>query len=251
MRRRILLLLLSIAVIAGFVRLGIWQLARADYKEDLLAHSRHVLEERKPDMLAAATDAPAPASEADAYEWAAGAGHFLPLPVIRLDNQVRNSVPGIRVYRVFQPTGARRAILVELGWRPLPSHQDIPPEPTPPEVTQLRGLLSPPPVAGLHLGAAAVQRQPDGSLLLVWLDPDKVAQALKLKNGLSARVLRLDPLLRFGYKRDLNVLSGTLPPEQHRGYAVQWFGMAIALLVVTIVVARRKPRRPPDEESAA
>lgn len=247
---RILLLLFSLACIAGFVRLGIWQLERADYKESLLAHSRQVLEERRADLLAAATDAAAPAGEAEAYEWAAGAGHFLPQPVIRLDNQVRNGIPGIRIYRVFQPDGARRAILVELGWRPLPSRQEIPAEPAAPDLVQVRGMLSPPPVAGLHVGGAPVQRQPDGSLMLVWLDPEKVAAALKLKNGLSPRVLRLDPSIRVGYKRDLAVLSGTLPPEQHRGYAVQWFGMAIALLVTTLLVARRKSRPTTGEEAA-
>ncbi|HTA65471.1 MAG TPA: SURF1 family protein [Xanthomonadaceae bacterium] len=252
MRLRILLLLLSVSCILGFVRLGIWQIDRADYKEDLLAHARQVLVERKADVLAAAADAPAPDSEADAYEWAAGSGHFLPLPVIRLDNQVRNGIPGIRVYRVFQPDGARHAVLVELGWRPLPSHLDMPAEPAPPAITQVHGLLSPPPVPGISLGGSAIQRQPDGSLLLIRLDPDKLAPELKLAKGLAPRVLRLDPSMRVGYKRDLAVLSGTLPPEQHRGYAVQWFGMAIALLVTTIVVMRRKPQRKtdPNEESA-
>lgn len=247
MMRRILLLLLSVSIIAGFVRLGIWQIDRAEYKENLLAHSREAISERKPDLLSAATDAPDFATEADAYEWAAGPGHFLATPPIRLDNQVRHGIPGIRVYRVFQPDGARHAILVELGWRALPDRTQMPPEAAPPVVTQARGLLSPPPVAGLHLGKGAIQPQPDGSLLLVRLDPEQVAQALKLKNGLAPRVLRLDPGMKIGYRRDLAILSGTLPPEQHRAYAVQWFGMAIALAVITIVVARRKPRPAADK----
>lgn len=241
--RRALLWLLAIAVVAGFVKLGIWQVHRAQYKENLLAQSRQILSERKPDLLSMAADAPAPASEADAYEWAAGSGHFLPLPPIRLDNQIRNGVAGIRVYRIFQPDNAMHAILVELGWRPLPSHEQIPPEPAPPEVKVLRGLLTPPPVAGIRLGGNGIQKQADGSLLLVWMNPDRIAEALKLKGGLAPRVLRLDPTLKIGYKRDLSVLSGTLPPERHRAYAVQWFGLALALTIVTLVVARRDWRR--------
>lgn len=245
--RRALLLLLSAAIVAGFVRLGIWQVHRAQYKEGLLEHSREVISERKPDLLSMAADAPAPATEADAYEWAAGPGHFLPLPPIRLDNQIRNGIAGVRVYRVFQPDGAQHAILVELGWRAVPSREQMPPEPaSPPEAHTIRGLLTPPPVAGLKLGKTGIQKQPDGSLLLVWMSTDKLADALKLKNGLAPRVLRLDPGLKIGYKRDLRVLSGTLPPERHRAYAVQWFGLAIGLAVVTIVVARhdwRKRRR--------
>lgn len=247
MRRRLLLWALSLAIIAGFVRLGIWQVDRAHYKERLLAQSRQIVSDRKPDALYAATDAPAPATEADAYEWTLGSGHFLPLPAVRLDNQVRNGVPGIRIYRVFQPDGARRAILVELGWRALPSHIDIPAEPAPPAITQLRGLLAPPPVGGLKLGPETIVPRPDGSLLLLRVNPDKIADALKLKNGLAPRVLILDPTLRVGYKRDLKILSGTLPPEAHRAYAVQWFGLAIALAVVSIVVDRHKSRREHDD----
>lgn len=239
MTRRILLLLLSIAMIVAFVRLGLWQVDRAHYKERLLAHSRQVVSERRPDVLYAAADAQDQANEADAYEWIVGGGHFLPLPPIRLDNQIRNGVAGIRVYRVFQPDGAQHAILVELGWRALPSRQEMPPEPAPPDVTQVRGLLAPPPVGGLKLGPEKIVPAKDGSLLLMRITPDKIADALKLKNGLAPRVLILDTGMKVGYKRDLQVLSGTLPPAAHRAYAVQWFGLAIALGVVTIVVSRR------------
>jgi len=109
--RRGLLWLLALACVAGFVRLGIWQLHRAEFKEQLLAHSHHVLAERKAEPLATAADAAMPDKESpDAYEWTSGSGHFLPLPAIRLDNQARGGQQGIRVYRVFQPDGARHAL---------------------------------------------------------------------------------------------------------------------------------------------
>ena len=239
--KRTLLYSLSIGCVLGFVRAGIWQLHRAEFKEELLAHSHQLLAERNAQPLATATDASMPDKESpDAYEWTSGNGHFLPLPAVLLDNQVRVGLPGIRVYRVFQPDGAHHALLVELGWRSLPSRQNIPVEPAPPVVTQVRGMLAPPPAAGISLGGSAIQRQPDGSLLLIRLDSDRVASALHLGNGLSPRVLRLDPGMKFGYKRDLVMLSGTLPPEKHRAYAVQWFAMAAGLLIATIVVSRRK-----------
>jgi len=244
MKRVVLLWLLALACVAGLVRLGIWQLHRAEFKEALLAHSHQVLAEREAQPLATAADAPMPDKESpDAYEWTSGNGHFLPVPAIRLDNQARGGQQGIRVYRVFQPDGARHALLVELGWRPLPSRKDIPAEPDPPSVSQVRGMLSPPPAAGISLGGSAVQRQSDGSLLLIRLDPDSVAPVLRIGNGLAPRVLRLDPGMKIGYKRDLAMLSGTLPPEQHRGYAVQWFALAAGLLIATIVVSRRKSAR--------
>ena len=43
--------------------------------------------------------------------------------------------------------------------------------------------------------------------------------------------------------RDLDILPNTLPPERHLGYAVQWFGLAIAVLATALVVTVRKSFR--------
>ncbi len=237
-------MLLALACIGGFVRLGFWQLHRAETKEAMLARSHRILGERRAEPLRAEADAqPADAAGSFDYAWSSGDGHFLPLPAVMLDNQARDGRPGVRVYRVFQPDGARHALLVELGWRALSPDRKLPPEPALPGNRRVQGLLAPPPAAGLNLGGDAVQRQSDGSLLLVRLDPARVAKALAVPGGLAPRVLRLDPAQAMGYARDLDVLSGAMPPERHRGYAVQWFGMAAALLVATLVAAhRRKPR---------
>jgi cytochrome oxidase assembly protein ShyY1 len=240
--KRWMLLLLALACIAGFVRLGFWQLHRAQFKDALIARSHLVLDARHAVPLAIGADAQPAATGATDYAWSAGNGHFLPLPAVLLDNQSRDGRPGVRVYRVFQPDAARHALLVELGWRPLPPDRMLAPEPSLPGSWRVQGLLAPPPAAGLNLGGDAIQRQPDGTLLLTRLEPDRVAVALGAPNGIADRVLRLDPAMSLGYARDLDVLSGAMPPERHRGYAVQWFAMAAALLIATIVVSRRKKK---------
>ena len=60
---------------------------------------------------------------------------------------------------------------------------------------------------------------------------------------LAPRILRLDPSLPLGYARDLDVLPNTLPPERHRGYALQWFGLALTTLLLSLYFAffRRRP----------
>jgi cytochrome oxidase assembly protein ShyY1 len=45
----------------------------------------------------------------------------------------------------------------------------------------------------------------------------------------------------LGYARDLELLPNTLPPERHRGYALQWFGLAFATLVAALFVTFRPP----------
>ncbi len=41
----------------------------------------------------------------------------------------------------------------------------------------------------------------------------------------------------------VELLANTLPPERHRGYALQWFGLAFATLVTAIFMSLRRPVR--------
>ena len=102
---------LALLVIAAFTSLGAWQLGRAQQKEAMLAASQQVLAERKALPLSAAIDPERTA----AYDWAAGNGHFLDVPAVLLDNQTRDSRPGIRAYRVFMPEAGAAPLLVDKG----------------------------------------------------------------------------------------------------------------------------------------
>ena len=68
--------------------------------------------------------------------------------------------------------------------------------------------------------------------------------------ALAPRVLKLDPAQALpaagpAYARDLDILPNTLPPQRHLGYAVQWFGLAIAVLVTALVLTFRKRAQRP------
>ena len=117
----------------------------------------------------------------------------------------------------------------------MPGDRRLPQVPAP-EVAQVAGLLLPPPSPGLV--APVVAAQADGSLLVVALDPQALAPALGVA-ALAPRVLRLDPDLPIGYARDLDLLPNTLPPERHLGYAVQWFALALAMLVIAALLTWR------------
>jgi surfeit locus 1 family protein len=54
------------------------------------------------------------------------------------------------------------------------------------------------------------------------------------------RVLRLAPESDHGFRRDWPTVSMT--PQRHYGYAVQWFGLAVALLVMYIAHGVRRAR---------
>ena len=228
---------LALLAMALFCSLGVWQLDRARQKEAMLAESRSILAVRKPLPLRAAAD---PARKA-AYDWAQGEGRFTEAPAVLLDNQTREGRSGVRIYRVFQPASAAAPpLLVELGWLPLPGNRALPKIESFSGTLHVAGLLAPPPSAGL--GNAIASPQADGNLLATSLDHAVLSDALGLPT-LAPRVLRLDPALKIGYLRDLDILPNTLPPERHLGYAVQWFGLALTVLVTALVLTLRKRRR--------
>ena len=236
LKRPALLWLVAVLVIAGFCMLGRWQLQRAAFKQQMLESAGGVLRDRRALPLSEAQ-----ARDAHGYDWVAGHGRLLPAPVLLLDNQRRGEAVGVRVLAVLRPRDAK-AQLVDLGWLPLPGDRRMPEVRLPTQEIEVSGLLAPPPGAGLALGPAATPIAPLGRearWLLTRVDPAALSAQLRLP--LSSRVLRLDPALPFGYARDLELLPNTLPPERHRGYALQWFGLAFATFVASLFVSLRPP----------
>lgn len=226
---------LALLAMALFVRLGLWQAQRAVEKQATLDAVARVLARREAVPLAQAADP----KRVRAYDWSAGHGRFAAQGPLWLDNQQRDGRAGVHAYRVFLPDGAP-PLLVDLGWLPLPANRAMPAIALPAGVIEVRGLLAPPPAAGLPLGAG-IAPQGDG-WVLTRIQADAVSHALKLPAPLAPRVLRLDPVLPLGYERDLQLLANTLPPERHRGYALQWFALAIAVLVTALILTFRKAR---------
>ncbi|WP_133479605.1 SURF1 family protein [Cognatilysobacter segetis] len=225
----------ALVLAAGFARLGLWQSHRAVEKERLLADVATVLDARRARPLAAAADT----QRVHAYDWAAGRGRFVATAPLLLDNQQRDGRVGVRAYRVFQPD-AGTPLLVDMGWLPIGADRALPPVAIPPGELDVRGLLAPPPSAGLRMGAPMASQ--GDAWLVVRLEPTAIAREFGLP-ALAPRVLRLDPALPFGYPRDLELLVNTLPPDRHRGYAVQWFGLAATLLVIALVLTFHRSRR--------
>ena len=241
-RRRTLLAgwSLALAAMVLFVNLGLWQSRRAVEKQAMLDAAQAVLEARRPVAAAQALD---PRRARD-YDWIELEGGFTERAPLLLDNQVRGGRPGVRVYRMFRPRQAAAELLVDLGWLPMDGHRTLPAiAPAAPGPVRIAGLLAPPPSAGLALGPPMVER--DG----VWLMTRVEMAAVEAAAGepavpMAPRVLRLDPDLPLGYARDLELLPNTLPPEKHRGYAVQWFALALAVLATALILTFRRRRTP-------
>lgn len=256
-RHPALLWAFALLLAAGFALLGHWQLERRSEKTRMLAAAAAALAERRPQPSALLDEL----ARRHGYDWMTLRGRFADAPAVLLDNQRRGREVGVRVYRAFvidddaaSTAGAARAVLVELGWLPLPPDRRLPPIPRPQGEFALQGLALPPPGSGLAMAPPAPGD--GGQLLATTLDPQALAAPLGLP-ALPPRVLRPAVEQAFGddappYVRDFDILPNTLPPERHLGYAVQWFALSATVLVVALVLTlRMRLRRTPPSETSA
>lgn len=235
MKHRVPLTVLGLCLVLAFVSLGRWQLGREQAKVEQLAEAAAALAAPPQPLSALAGRDEATAARVE------GGGSFLPTPRLWLDNQRRGQQVGVRLYCAFQPA-AGPALLVDLGWLPLRADRVLPEADCPRGEQAVAGLLVPPPATGLRMGPGLVAQADGATWLATRIEPAEVSAAWTLPAPLAPRVLRLDPALPLGHERDLELLANTLPPEKHRGYAIQWFGLAIAMLAIIVILnLRRKP----------
>lgn len=229
--------LLAVSLMLLFCWLGRWQLSRMHEKQGLLDAALPARQQAV--SLQQALDSSAP------LHWVQAEGRFLP-PLLLLDNQLRHGRAGLRVYQPFAAVASNAVVLVDLGWLPMPPDRSLPAVTALQGGFQLQGLLVDAPATGLALGPALVPAGQPDQWLATRIDMTAISTNLELDNrDLAPRVLRLDPAIAVGFERDLELLPNTLPPAKHLGYAVQWFALAAAVLLIALLLEwrRRFPRR--------
>jgi surfeit locus 1 family protein len=252
--RRLLWLLPALLLAALFTRLGLWQLERGELKALMLADFEAAVAAapepierflQQPSLPLRAELSMAAAGATPAYDGpslpaqVSARGRFDAAATVILDNQVLEGRSGIHVLTLFHPQAAERPLLVNLGWQPLADRNRVTLPTLPAQDVVLRGLLMAPPSIGLRLGNATWQSG-QAPPLLAYLDIEALREQMGVE--LFDGVLLLDPQAEFGLLRRWQALPNTLPPEKHRGYAVQWFGLALAVLAVYLILSRRRPR---------
>ena len=233
--------LLTVAAAALFVRLGVWQLHRADFKDSLLRR-----------YVAAATAAPVPFGQvaatppADAFPRVAVAGRYLADRIYLLDNPRHDARGGVEAYVPLVLPDQQRLLLVDLGFLPGTGNDRTPQLPPLPQgEVRVHGLYLPPPGVGLELGGDALGRQAHWPKTTIYLDLAQVAQ--DLGRSLYPRVLALDADPSAIYQRAHAFDFSSMPPARHRAYAFQWFSFAVAVLAIFVILHRkRRPRRTDD-----
>lgn len=226
--------LLTIIGIGVFCALGVWQLDRANYKENVLARFHRAASAPLVSLAQAVAD-PRP----NDYPHVKVTGRLDGDRVYLLDDQMRAGRLGVMVFVPFLPEGSLHTLLVNLGFlakmgADSTSVPDLPPIPGQ-EVT-LTGIYAPPPLPGLKLGGNPLVRQKDWPKLVTWIDTHQIGS--DLHRTLYPHVLLLDPDPHSAYLRHWT--ANVMPPAKHRAYALQWFSFAIASVVLFFVLHRVK-----------
>lgn len=231
--------LVCLALWLLLLSLGRWQWQRAEFKEDLLKRYAQGAQSQ-PLTLAEVTKL----GQAVQGFPVTLQGVFDNSHSVLLDNQMLGVQPGVHVLTPLRTTEGE-VLLVNRGWLPQPPTQfgQTRQRPLIPPTLQSMGLLTGTvyfPSSKQVVLKADDFSQPQWPLLVQKLDLDAISQVLGVE--LPAFVVRLDEGVRTEQGdplvRHWQLL--VMPPEKHRAYSFQWYGMAFALLICYIVFSTRK-----------
>ena len=217
---------------ALFVRLGLWQLDRAELKQALL--EQYEIGQRSQIEITAENAYTLPR-----YQRVIVTGSYDPTRQVLLDNMPSNAPsqggPG---YRVLTPLRSSAGwLLVDRGWLPLgATRADLPEISVSDTQRTITGTIDVLPRAGLQLENPPVDTNAPWPRVLSFPQHPTLEQSLDRK--LIPGLLLLDASQPDGYERVWEAHLG-FKPERHVGYAVQWFALAAAALAIFVVTGFR------------
>ena len=227
------LTLIAIPVLAALVWLGVWQWGRSGEKaEQIAAFERHMQE--------------APLSLQQACSEGLAAGQIIMPPTasgpeLRVFGHRSSGDPGWKHFQAAAICG--KPVLVETGFDALASGGPggVSPKPAAPEIAPERFIVSPWPEKPFMAAANAAERNEWS-----WFEAPAMATALGQAE--------LDTRFVVAPLEGLPDYVVRTPPETHIGYAVTWFGMAIAFALIYGLMharaGRLRFRKAPDGKAS-
>ena len=221
-----MLLLFSALMLPALFALGLWQMERADEKQQLVDRYAN---NQQLSPLTAIQDFLADRDQQYRRAWIKGSVDND--RIIILDNRVKNGRPGYEILQTVSLAGEDKRLLINRGWVPASLDRNILPAIAPIQSdVQLRGYLYRTLKGGYQLddGITVAKSWPSR---VGWITVQR-AEELFAEQFLPYQ-LRLDRdsqgALETGW------VTVAVQPHKHTGYAVQWFAMAVTLLILTLI----------------
>lgn len=229
----------TLLLLPVLISLGFWQLDRAEEKREI--QTRVEQRTRAASLHIGASLEPA---EQVRYRNATVSGTYDARYQLLIDNKFHNGRVGYQVITPLQISGSDTWVLVNRGWVPQGSDRQSLPDVRPPAGTvTVRGLIE---IPHGHVFAMGDDNRTNSGwpAVVLWLDLARYARETGYR--LQPFEILQDPADTGGYERQWTLV--VMPPEKSVSYAVQWFAMAVALVVIYIVV---NLRRVEDEDGRA
>lgn len=231
----------TLVVLPLLLTLGVWQLERSRTKE-----AQQAVFLKRPGQAPLQLDSPA---EREAlrdqpaefrFRSVHLEGRYKGREQYLLDNRTHDGVAGYYVFTALQFAGSgAESMLVNRGWTPVGERRDeLPLVDLETQPVSIRGQLAEIPGSGLLLGETG-HDQTGWPRVVQTIDLDAMSDELGTR--LLPLVARLAPDEPNGFVREWQAYVG-ISPERHRGYAVQWFSLGTALVIIYLVVNLRRAR---------
>ena len=221
-RVRWLVVCVMVVAIWGCVRLGLWQWHKAEQKQEItraLAHHGEAIQPQPQDLDSVVK------VEAFHLQTVEFKGHYLPQYAFFLDNQVEQGQAGFHVITPFLLSDQLHVIWVNRGWvAGFADHQQTPKITTTQTEQVIQGLFWQQTKVGFRLG------KPGKAWQLVQPVLDFAYLRQHVPYTFPNVIIKLAPAAGGGYVRHWDVPAGQV--EKHLSYAYQWFGFAVASLVL-------------------
>ena len=216
------------------ISLGIWQLNRAEEKKALLELEAGRKQNKTLQLTYIAEDD----VEALRYREVKVSGEYDYKHQFLIDNQVVAGKPGYFVMTPFILSGATKAVLVNRGWVPLNLDRSVIPDVAFATATEvIKGTINNFPSVGYKLQGAEIPT--DGWPSVVQLVDTSVLEK-KLGYPLFGFQVQLNADEANGYGREWKTRGAIITPEKHFAYALQWFGLAVTLVILMIWLSTKK-----------
>ena len=230
-RPKLLPTIATAIVLPILLSLGFWQLDRAVIKQELQVLTLERLQEPAKRIKSTTS------LEGDMrFRRASMRGRFDNSHQYLLDNRIYKGQVGYGVYSPFSFDNGESWILINRGWTPSGKDRKILPNIEISEQdTELEGILSAPPGRLMQLGNQQLLAE-SWPARVRNIDIEKISK--ELGKRVQPYVLHLDANNKQVYFQDWKPYVDT--PQKNQSYAIQWFSMAVVLLLIYISLNSRR-----------